>query len=54
MQMYINTARTAALGVSLHDVARWLETQEYFAAAFTEDEVRTALSDRLSAIGPRR
>ena len=32
----------ATLGFSLKDVAAFLETQEYFAAAFTEDEVRAA------------
>jgi predicted AlkP superfamily pyrophosphatase or phosphodiesterase len=41
-QMYLDTARLASLGFSLKDVAAFLETQEYFAAAFTEDDVRAA------------
>ena len=48
-QLYIDTARLATLGFSLKDVAAFLETQEYFAAAFTEDEVRAAQS-RLPSI----
>jgi hypothetical protein len=41
-QLYIDTARLTSLGFSLKDVAAFLETQEYYAAAFTEDEVRAA------------
>ena len=41
-QLYIDTARLTTLGFSLKDVAAFLETQEYYAAAFTEDEVRAA------------
>lgn len=41
-QMYVDTSRLHKLGVSLKDVAAFLEAQEYFAAAFTEDEVRAA------------
>jgi type I phosphodiesterase/nucleotide pyrophosphatase len=48
-QMYLDTARLASLGFSLKDVAAFLETQEYFAAAFTEDDVRAAQS-RLPSI----
>ena len=48
-QIYLDTARLATLGFSLKDVAAFLETQEYFAAAFTEDEVRAAQS-RLPSI----
>jgi hypothetical protein len=41
-QMYIDTARLAARGFSLADLAAFLARQEYYAAAFTEDEVRGA------------
>ena len=40
-QLHLDTARLAELGFSLKDVAAFLESQ-YFAAAFTEDEVRGA------------
>jgi predicted AlkP superfamily pyrophosphatase or phosphodiesterase len=39
-QIYLDTARLRALGFSLRDVARFLETLPYIEAAFTEDEVR--------------
>jgi hypothetical protein len=42
--MYIDTTRLQSLGFTLKDIAMFLETQEYFAAAFTEDEVRAAQS----------
>jgi hypothetical protein len=41
-QIYLDTARLRALGISLGDVAKFLETQPYIAAAFTEEEVRAA------------
>jgi hypothetical protein len=40
-QIHLDTERLAALGVSLTDVAAFLESQ-FFAAAFTEEEVRQA------------
>jgi hypothetical protein len=43
-QMYIDTARLRSLGYSLADVATYLESLDYIAAAFTEDEVREAQS----------
>ena len=46
-QIFVNPARLAALKVSLKDIAVFLESQDYIAAAFTEDEVRAA-SGRLS------
>ena len=41
-QLYIDTVRLQSLGASLKELAQFLETQEYFVAAFTEDEVRAA------------
>lgn len=41
-QLHLDTARLQTLGVSLRDVAAFLEGLEVFAAAFTEDEVRAA------------
>lgn len=48
-QMYIDTARLTARGFSLRDLAAFLERQEYYAAVFTEDEVRAAQA-RLTSI----
>ena len=39
-QIYLDTARLRALGFSLQDVAKFVETLPYIQAAFTEDEVR--------------
>ena len=44
-QLYIDTARLTARGFSLRDLAAFLAQQEYFAAVFTEDEVRAAQND---------
>jgi predicted AlkP superfamily pyrophosphatase or phosphodiesterase len=41
-QLHLDTAKLQAAGVSLKDVAAFLEGLEVFEAAFTEDEVRTA------------
>ena len=41
-QMHLDTAKLQAAGVSLKDVAAFLESLEIFEAAFTEDEVRAA------------
>jgi hypothetical protein len=41
-QLYIDKARLLTLGHSLKDVASFLESQEMFAAAFTEDEIWAA------------
>jgi hypothetical protein len=43
-QIHLDTARLRTLGVSLKDVASFLESQGFFAAAYTEDEVRAAQS----------
>ena len=40
-QIHLDTARVAALGFTLKDVAAFLESK-LFLAAFTEDEVRAA------------
>jgi predicted AlkP superfamily pyrophosphatase or phosphodiesterase len=50
-EIYIDTTRLRSLGFSLKDVASFLEAQARFAAVYTEDEVRGALS-RLP-LGPR-
>lgn len=41
-QLYLDRDRLRELGVSLKDVAAFLESQDFIAAAFTEDEVRAA------------
>jgi hypothetical protein len=41
-QLFIDTARLQALGVTLKEVAAMLESIPFLAAAFTEDEVRAA------------
>jgi hypothetical protein len=41
-QIYLDTGRLQSLGFALKDVATMLEGLGYFAAAFTEDEVRAA------------
>lgn len=46
-EIYIDTSRLRSLGHSLNDVAAFLEAQGFFAAVFTEDDVRTA-QDRLT------
>ena len=41
-EIHLDTAKLRSLGVSLRDVAAFLEAEGIFAAAFTEDEVRAA------------
>lgn len=41
-QLFIDTQRLQSLGFALKDVSAWLGAQDYFAAAFTEDEVKAA------------
>ena len=41
-QLHLDTAKLQAAGISLKDVAAYLESLEVFEAAFTEDEVRAA------------
>lgn len=41
-QLYLDRDRLRTLGVSLKDIATFLESQDFIAAAFTEDEVVTA------------
>jgi len=55
-QIYVDAARVRALGSSLEDVARWLESLDFVAAAFSEAEVRAAQAglDRLAQGTPRR
>jgi hypothetical protein len=40
----VDAARLRALGLTLKDVASLIEAQDFYAAAFTEDEVRAAQS----------
>jgi hypothetical protein len=40
--LFIDTQRLQSLGFALKDVSAWLGAQDYFAAAFTEDEVKAA------------
>lgn len=42
LQIYIDTERLRSLGFSLADVATFLESQPFVAAAFTEDDIRAA------------
>ena len=51
-ELYIDTARLQSLGFTLKDVASMLEALPYYAAAFTEDDVRGAQS-RLPALRRR-
>ena len=43
-QIHLDTAKLATLGFSLKDVASFLESQGFFAAVYTEQEVRAAQS----------
>lgn len=43
-QMYVDTERLRSLGHSLRDIANYLDTLDFVAAAFTEDQVRAAQS----------
>jgi len=44
-EMFLDDARLAALGASPRDVAACLESLDFIAAAFTEDEVRAAQAE---------
>jgi hypothetical protein len=50
-QIHLDTARLRTLGFSLKDVASFLQSQGFFAAVYTEDDVRAAQS-RLSLREP--
>lgn len=41
-EVYVDEKRMRDVGTSLEEIARFLETRDYVAAAFTEDEVREA------------
>jgi hypothetical protein len=41
-EIHLDTAKLRSLGFSLNDVASFLQAQGFFAAVFTEDEVRAA------------
>ena len=41
-QIFVDADRLTQLGLTLHDLARFLESQPFVFAVFTEDEVRSA------------
>jgi len=41
-QMFVDEARLSALGLTLRDLAHFLESQPFFFAVFTHDDVRLA------------
>jgi hypothetical protein len=41
-QIFVDLERLRTLGMSLDDLARFLESQPFVFAVFTEDEVRSA------------
>jgi hypothetical protein len=41
-QMYIDSGRLRSLGITLKDIVALLESRDFYAAAFTEDDVRAA------------
>ena len=43
-EIYLDTAKLTSLGIALKDVASFLESQGFFAAVYTEDDVRRAQS----------
>jgi hypothetical protein len=43
-EMHLDTEKLRTLGFSLKDVASFLESQGFFAAVYTEDDVRIAQS----------
>ena len=43
-QIHLDTAKLGSLGIASQDVASFLESQGFFAAVYTEDEVRRAQS----------
>jgi len=45
-QIYIDEDRLSKLGLTLHELARFLESQPYIYAVFTNDEVRRAAEAR--------
>jgi hypothetical protein len=50
-EIHLDTAKLRSLGASLKEVASFLQSQGFFAAVYTEDEVREAqarLRDRSS------
>ena len=53
-QLYLDGERLRALGISLADVARHLESLPFVFAAYTEDEVRRAAKRRPLTRRPRR
>jgi len=45
-QMFVDEDRLSYLGLTLGDLARFIEAQQYIFAVFTEDDVRRAAEIR--------
>ena len=53
-QIYIDEDRLAKLGLTLHDLSRFLESQPWMFAVFTNDEVRRAADASKTAASQRK
>lgn len=54
-QIFVDEERLAVLGLTLHDLAAFLESQPYIFAAFTSEDVsHTRLSSAPNRFGQRR
>ena len=53
-QIYLDEDRLSKLGLTLRDLARFLEAQPYMFAVFTNDEVRRAVDAQKTATRARR
>jgi hypothetical protein len=53
-QIYIDEVRLSKLGLTLRDLAQFLESQPYMFAVFTDDEVRRAVDAPRTATSARR
>lgn len=53
-QIFVDTNRLSALGLTLRDLASFLETQPFLFAVFTEDDVRRAAGAAQRVVPPQR
>jgi hypothetical protein len=53
LQIFVDEERLQSLGLTLHDLARYLESQPFIFAAFTNDDVRHA-ADAAKPVTPNR